>query len=69
MPKLDEAKIRKAFASAVNMSVAGLNERFATEESRKVGWTGRRDCVGECRPRERRTRAIRQWQLPTHSCP
>src|SRR5688572_17439283 len=41
MTKIDEAKVRREFGDAVNMSAAELREWLKSEESRKVGF--RRD--------------------------
>ena len=38
MAKVDEAKVRREFASAVNMTVSELRDWLETDESRKVGF-------------------------------
>jgi hypothetical protein len=38
MTKIDEAKVRREFDEAVNMSAAELREWLDTEDSRKVGF-------------------------------
>jgi hypothetical protein len=48
MTKIDEAKVRREFDEAVNMSAAELREWLNTEDSRKVGFTreGESESVG-----------------------
>ncbi|MFL6737142.1 MAG: DUF3140 domain-containing protein [Sphingomonas sp.] len=50
MAGIDREKVRKDFASAVNMDSAELENWLATDESLRVGWKGakgaRRESVG-----------------------
>ena len=41
MVATDKARIRKDFATAVNMTASELSDWLDTEESRKVGWKGK----------------------------
>ena len=41
MAKIDEDKVRKDFADAVNMAPAEIERWLKTDESRKVGWKGK----------------------------
>jgi hypothetical protein len=47
MPEIDKPKIRRDFASAVNMTARELKEWLETEESRKVGWKGKDGSASE----------------------
>ena len=40
MAKVDQAKIRRDFELAVNMTATELDQWLKTDESRKVGWKG-----------------------------
>jgi len=50
MPELDQKKVRRDFAEAVNMAPAELEKWLKTEQSRKVGFKGKdgsaRESVG-----------------------
>jgi hypothetical protein len=50
MAKIDQSKVRREFAQAVNMTAAELRDWLETAESRKVGWKGKdgmaRESVG-----------------------
>ena len=41
MTNLDRGKVRNEFAAAVNMDLRELRAWLDTEESRRVGWTGK----------------------------
>lgn len=41
MAAIDKPKVRKEFATSVNMSASELRDWLSTEESWKVGWKGR----------------------------
>ena len=47
MPAIDETRIRKDFADAVNMTASELRDWLASNESRKVGWKGRDGTAAE----------------------
>jgi hypothetical protein len=47
MPAIDETRIRKDFADAVNMTASELRDWLASDESRKVGWKGRDGTAAE----------------------
>jgi hypothetical protein len=44
---MDKGKIRRDFDRAVNMTAAELESWLQTEESRKVGWRGRKGLAPE----------------------
>jgi hypothetical protein len=48
MPAPDKTRVYRAFAAAVNMAAAELEEWLDTDESRKVGWKadGRSESIG-----------------------
>lgn len=47
MPALDKCKVRRDFATVVNMTASELREWLDTDESRKVGWKGKDGASGE----------------------